>query len=77
MTTKDYYFGEWVHIYDGFSLEEARQYLGLWKRVILKKLRRAEPDEEETMHRPASDSMFWPETLGLKIKVKGVVGEYK
>lgn len=67
---KDYWFGEWVEYRDEEDKIDAKNYLHLWKKFILRKLKNLELIEERWVDRNKSFSTSIT-TLGLKLYLKG------
>jgi hypothetical protein len=65
--TKDYFYIEWVKYDDEKKKEEAKTYLKLWKKFLIKKFEYKFIDEE-WVDMPAS--LAYDQSLGLKIKVE-------
>lgn len=67
---KDYWFGEWVSYENDIEKQEAKIYLNLWKKFILKKLKNLELIEEQWIDRDESYKLSIT-TLGLKLQMLG------
>lgn len=78
MKTKDYCFGEWVHIESDDDLEDANEYLRLWLKFFLRKIPHATLLDESIIEKgnPADVSLYLQRrTLAIKILVNSPLVE--
>ena len=68
MDEKDYFFGEWVHIFSDEDLEDGYAYLRLWKMFFLRKHPAFTLINDNIVEKDKTD--LTPRTLGIKLHLK-------